>query len=41
MLVGTRSPDEVRDAAALLRKPVPDDLWDELRDEGLLTENGN
>ncbi|ROQ77719.1 D-threo-aldose 1-dehydrogenase [Streptomyces sp. CEV 2-1] len=41
VLVGTRSPDEVRDAAALLRKPVPDDLWDELRDEGLLTENGN
>ncbi|MEU8698918.1 aldo/keto reductase [Streptomyces sp. NPDC048680] len=41
VLVGTRSPEEVRDAAALLRKPVPDDLWDELRDEGLLTENGN
>ncbi|MFJ6465506.1 aldo/keto reductase [Streptomyces sp. NPDC091387] len=41
VLVGTRSPEEVRDAATLLRKPVPDDLWDELRDEGLLTENGN
>ncbi|MFD7430712.1 aldo/keto reductase [Streptomyces sp. NPDC059814] len=41
VLVGTRSPEEVRDAAALLRRPVPDDLWDELRDEGLLTENGN
>lgn len=41
VLVGTRSPDEVRDAAALLREPVPDGLWDELREEGLLPENGN
>ncbi|TWG07314.1 D-threo-aldose 1-dehydrogenase [Streptomyces brevispora] len=41
VLVGTRSADEVRDAAALLREPVPDELWDELRDEGLLTENGH
>ncbi|MEU9063302.1 aldo/keto reductase [Streptomyces sp. NPDC048430] len=35
-LVGTRSPDEVRDAAARLRTPVPDALWDDLRTEGLL-----
>ncbi|MFE7467048.1 aldo/keto reductase [Streptomyces sp. NPDC057499] len=41
VLVGTRSPDEVRDAAALLRRPVPDQLWEELRAEGLLTENGH
>lgn len=41
VLVGTRSPDEVRDAAALLRRPVPDALWDDLRAEGLLTENGH
>ncbi|MFE7617617.1 aldo/keto reductase [Streptomyces sp. NPDC057496] len=41
VLVGTRSPDEVRDAAALLRREVPDGLWDELRAEGLLTENGH
>ncbi|MFD9234680.1 aldo/keto reductase [[Kitasatospora] papulosa] len=36
VLVGTRSPDEVRDAAAQLRRPVPDALWDDLRAEGLL-----
>ncbi|MFF2327392.1 MULTISPECIES: aldo/keto reductase [unclassified Streptomyces] len=41
VLVGTRSPDEVRDAAALLRRDIPDALWDDLRDEGLLTENGH
>ncbi|MFJ6852520.1 aldo/keto reductase [Streptomyces sp. NPDC091271] len=35
-LVGTRSADEVRDAAARLRTPVPDALWDDLRVEGLL-----
>ncbi|MFC9947572.1 aldo/keto reductase [Streptomyces pratensis] len=36
VLVGTRSPEEVRDAAAQLRTPVPDALWDDLRTEGLL-----
>lgn len=36
VLVGTRSPHEVRDAAAQLRTPVPDALWDDLRAEGLL-----
>ncbi|MFD7071330.1 aldo/keto reductase [Streptomyces sp. NPDC059913] len=41
VLVGTRSPGEVRDAADLLRRAVPDQLWEELRAEGLLTENGN
>ncbi|MEV7085241.1 aldo/keto reductase [Streptomyces sp. NPDC093085] len=40
VLVGTRSADEVRDAAALAAQPLPDDLWAELRAEGLLTENG-
>ncbi|MCW8216420.1 aldo/keto reductase [Streptomyces griseolus] len=35
VLVGARSPEEVRDAAALLRTPVPDALWEELRSEGL------
>ncbi|MFE7520395.1 aldo/keto reductase [Streptomyces halstedii] len=35
VLVGARSPEEVRDAAALLRTPVPDALWEELRAEGL------
>ncbi|WNI20880.1 aldo/keto reductase [Streptomyces sp. ITFR-16] len=41
VLVGTRSPDEVRDAAAQLRREIPDALWDDLRDQGLLTENGH
>ncbi|MFE5239429.1 MULTISPECIES: aldo/keto reductase [unclassified Streptomyces] len=36
VLVGTRSPEEVRDAAARLRTPIPDALWDDLRSEGLL-----
>lgn len=36
VLVGTRSSDEVRDAAAQLRAPVPEALWDDLRTEGLL-----
>ncbi|MFJ9054858.1 MULTISPECIES: aldo/keto reductase [unclassified Streptomyces] len=36
VLVGARSPEEVRDAAAQLRTPVPDALWDDLRAEGLL-----
>ncbi|MGW1656463.1 aldo/keto reductase [Streptomyces atratus] len=41
VLVGTRSPDEVRDAAALLRREIPDALWEDLRAEGLLTEDGH
>ncbi|MFE3601709.1 aldo/keto reductase [Streptomyces sp. NPDC059096] len=40
VLVGTRSAAEVRDAAALADLTLPDDLWAELRAEGLLTENG-
>ncbi|MFE4369354.1 aldo/keto reductase [Streptomyces sp. NPDC056835] len=38
VLVGTRSAAEVRDAAELAVRTVPDDLWAELRAEGLLTE---
>jgi D-threo-aldose 1-dehydrogenase len=34
--VGARSPYEIRDAAAMLRHPVPDALWEDLRAEGLL-----
>lgn len=41
VLVGARSPDEMRDAAALLRREVPDALWDDLRAEGLLTGEGH
>ncbi|MFE2937837.1 aldo/keto reductase [Streptomyces sp. NPDC059255] len=40
VLVGTRSAAEVRDAAGLAGLTLPDDLWAELRAEGLLTENG-
>ncbi|MFE2429208.1 aldo/keto reductase [Streptomyces sp. NPDC059373] len=36
VLVGARSPYEIQDAAAMLRHPVPDALWDDLRAEGLL-----
>ncbi|MGW0858935.1 hypothetical protein [Streptomyces sp. NPDC002690] len=35
-----RSPAEVRDAAALLRTPLPAALWDDLRSEGLLPAPG-
>ncbi|MEV0489863.1 aldo/keto reductase [Streptomyces atratus] len=41
VLVGTRSPDEIRDAAELLSREIPGALWDELRAEGLLTEDGH
>ncbi|MER6748702.1 aldo/keto reductase [Streptomyces fungicidicus] len=36
ILTGARSAAEVRDAAALLGRPVPDALWAELRERGLL-----
>ncbi|MFH8624004.1 aldo/keto reductase [Streptomyces vietnamensis] len=36
VLVGTRSPAEARDAAAVLAHPVPDALWAELKERGLL-----
>ncbi|MFG2430702.1 aldo/keto reductase [Streptomyces sp. NPDC048590] len=36
VLVGARSPREIRDAAAQLRTEVPDALWEDLRAEGLL-----
>ncbi|MFI8998503.1 aldo/keto reductase [Streptomyces sp. NPDC053542] len=38
VLTGPRSPAEARDAAGLLRCPVPPDMWAELRAEGLLPE---
>ncbi|MEE1796466.1 aldo/keto reductase [Streptomyces sp. BE308] len=41
VLVGTRSPDEVRDAAAQARREIPDGLWDDLRAEGLLSTTGH
>ncbi|MER7722697.1 aldo/keto reductase [Streptomyces sp. NPDC096323] len=40
VLVGARSPDEMRDAAALLRREIPDALWDDLRAEGLRPVDG-
>ncbi|SFC47065.1 aldo/keto reductase [Streptomyces aidingensis] len=36
VLVGARSAEEVRDAAAMMARPVPETLWDRLRAEGLL-----
>ncbi|MER7758077.1 aldo/keto reductase [Kitasatospora sp. NPDC097643] len=36
VLVGTRSAAEARDAAAMLDHPVPDELWAELKETGLL-----
>lgn len=41
VLVGARSPQEVRDAAALLRTEIPQALWDDLRAEGLPAGDGN
>jgi D-threo-aldose 1-dehydrogenase len=39
VLVGARSAGEVRDAAAMLRQPVPAGVWEELRAEGLLPDD--
>ncbi len=39
VLVGTRNAAEVRDAAAMLHHPVPDVLWTDLRERGLLPED--
>ncbi|MFG2640747.1 aldo/keto reductase [Streptomyces sp. NPDC048370] len=39
VLVGARSGNEVRDAAELLARPIPADLWAELRAEGLLPDD--
>lgn len=36
VLVGTRNAGEARDAAAMLRHPVPAELWAELKDRDLL-----
>ncbi|MFE7568935.1 aldo/keto reductase [Streptomyces sp. NPDC057539] len=40
VLVGARSAAEIRDAAELAERAVPDELWAELRAEGLLSEDG-
>ncbi|MGW6602550.1 aldo/keto reductase [Streptomyces sp. NPDC055036] len=40
VLTGGRSAAEVRDAAELAERAVPDELWAELRAEGLLSEDG-
>ncbi|WP_328808782.1 aldo/keto reductase [Nonomuraea montanisoli] len=37
IVLGARSPEEVRANAALWDRPVPEDLWAELEAEGLLT----
>lgn len=40
VLVGMRSAAEAADAAAMLAVDVPEELWDDLRAEGLLGEEG-
>jgi D-threo-aldose 1-dehydrogenase len=37
VVVGARTPEEVRTNARLLRDPVPDALWDALREDGWLS----
>ncbi|WP_217140134.1 aldo/keto reductase [Streptomyces sp. AC627_RSS907] len=36
VLIGARSPEEVEDAVAVMRRPVPAAVWDDLKGEGLL-----
>jgi D-threo-aldose 1-dehydrogenase len=38
VLVGARSPDELDASLAFVSMPIPDDLWAELRSEGLLPQ---
>jgi D-threo-aldose 1-dehydrogenase len=39
VLIGARSPDEVRDAVEQAKRPIPLKLWSELHTAGLLPEN--
>ncbi|MFB7918989.1 aldo/keto reductase [Streptomyces sp. NPDC056061] len=39
VLIGARSAHEVNDATAMLAHPVPEDVWTDLRAEGLLPES--
>jgi D-threo-aldose 1-dehydrogenase len=39
VLAGSRSASEAEDNAAMLRHPIPADLWEELRHEGLIGSN--
>ncbi|WP_369205272.1 aldo/keto reductase [Streptomyces sp. PU-14G] len=41
VLLGLRTPAEVRDAVAQFRRPLPDELWDALASSGLLGHVGN
>jgi D-threo-aldose 1-dehydrogenase len=36
LVIGARSAEEIRDNADALALPVPDEIWDELVEEGLL-----
>lgn len=40
IVLGARAPEEVVENAALWSRPVPDELWEDLRAEGLLPEAG-
>jgi D-threo-aldose 1-dehydrogenase len=37
VLIGSRSPDEIRANTAAFEQPIPSDVWNELRAEGLLS----
>jgi D-threo-aldose 1-dehydrogenase len=39
VLVGARNAAEIADAAAMLRHPIPADLWSALRSQGLIPTN--
>ena len=36
VVVGARSPDEVKDTVAMMQEPIPVELWTELKSEELL-----
>ena len=38
IVLGARTPEEVTTNAALWSRPVPEELWEELASEGLLSQ---
>lgn len=38
VVAGARTPDEIRENVRLMRLPIPPQLWDEMRDQGLLAQ---
>jgi D-threo-aldose 1-dehydrogenase len=39
VVIGARAPDEVRENIELMQLPIPSELWEELRHEGLIRED--